>query len=82
MKKDVKFKCKILSDGFIAKCEVSNVGDMENPNLFKVTTIYEKSCPLYQLSKCPDHTCVFAIGDNFNNFIHADRNSIDYKDIS
>lgn len=47
MKKKVKFTCSKLSEGFISECEVENVGDFENPNLFKVTTVYNQSCPLY-----------------------------------
>lgn len=81
MIKDVKFRCKVLSEGFVSKCEVENVQDFENPNLFKVTRIYNKSCALYQLCKCNNQDCVFALGDNFNYFSHADENSIDCKGI-
>lgn len=43
MKKKVKFTCSKLSEGFISECEVVTVSDFENPNLFKVTTVYNQS---------------------------------------
>lgn len=79
MKKKVKFTCSKLSEGFISECEVENVSDFENPNLFKVTTVYNQSCPLYQLKKCPSLDCALAQGDVMDYYSHSDLNSIDYK---
>ena len=79
MKKKVKFTCSKLSEGFISECEVVNIADLTNPNRFRVTTVYNQSCPLYQLGKCPSTDCVLAQGENFDYYIHSDPDSIDRR---
>ena len=81
MNRKVKFTCKILSKGFIATCKTQPCPDLQRPNLFKVTEVYIESCAFYQLGECPRTDCVFATGDNFGYFAHADENSMDKKDI-
>ena len=79
MKKNVKFTCSKLSEGFISECEVENIGDFENPNLFQVTTVYNRSCPLYQLGECPSLDCVLAQGEVMDYYIHSDPDSVDRR---
>lgn len=79
MSKKVKFRCTLLSENFIAACETMSCPDLENPNLFKVTKVYNESCAFFQLGQCPSKDCVFALGEKFDYVEHLDPNSLDYK---
>ena len=76
MKKEVKLKCNISNNNFIATCDVQPCPDLENPNLFKVTTVYNESCAFYQLGECPNTNCVLADGEDFSTISYADENSL------
>lgn len=79
MKTNVKCKCIKLSEHFIIHCDAELSGDMDNPNLFRVTEVYSNTCPFYtQLHKCPDKNCVLADGDSFDCFSYDDPNALPY----
>lgn len=76
MRKTVKLKCNILNDNFMTTCDAQSCPDLENPNRYKVTTVYNESCAFYQLGECPSPNCVLATGDDFSKFSYVDENSL------